>query len=93
VHLATQLLKYLSPAVNNIVKPYIVRNAYFAHPENVLLAMLTDEDSNKRAKAVNIVLNLETRSHKSSHKSENSMFRKLTLMRAIGTNLLIGTLL
>ena len=56
--MATQLLKYLPPAVNNIVKPYSARNAYFAHPENVLLAMMTDEDCNKRAKAVNIVLNL-----------------------------------
>ena len=58
VHLAIQLLKYLPPAVNNVVKPYIARNAYFAHPENVLLAMMTDENCNKRAKAVNIVLNL-----------------------------------
>ena len=58
VHMATQLLKYLPPAVYNIVKPYVARNAYFAHPENVLLAMMTDKDSNKRNKAVNIVLNL-----------------------------------
>src|ERR1051325_324363 len=57
-HLATQLLKLLPSAVTNIAKPYISRNAYFAHPENVLLALMMDDDSQKRAKAVRIILNL-----------------------------------
>ena len=57
MHLATQLLKLLPSAVTNIVKPYIARNAYFAHPENVLLAMMMDDDSHKGAKVVRIILN------------------------------------
>jgi len=72
VHLATQLLKYLLPTVNSIVKPYIARNAYFAHPENILLSMMTDEDCNKRAKAVNIVLSL--RDQKSEIQSQIRKF-------------------
>ena len=32
------------------------RNSYFAHPENVLLSMLSDEDYQVRCMAVNKVL-------------------------------------
>ena len=31
------------------------QNCYFAHPENLLLAMLGDEDKAIRAKAVNVI--------------------------------------
>ena len=34
--------RYLSPEHKKIVDPVIHRNAYFAHPENRLLAMMTD---------------------------------------------------
>ena len=34
--------RYLSPKYRNIIDPVIHRNAYFAHPENILLAMITD---------------------------------------------------
>src|SRR6218665_733296 len=34
--------RYLSPKHKRIVDPVIHRNAYFAHPENLLLAMMTD---------------------------------------------------
>src|SRR6218665_264032 len=43
-HLHQMLVKsrYLSPKHKRIVDPVIHRNAYFAHPENLLLAMMTD---------------------------------------------------
>ena len=34
--------RYLSLKYRNIIDPVIHRNAYFAHPENILLAMITD---------------------------------------------------
>lgn len=56
VYLATQLLKDLSSDTAAIVKPYISRSAYFAHCENLLLAMLADSDEGKRSRAVDIIL-------------------------------------
>src|SRR6218665_197188 len=43
-HLHQMLVKsrYLSPKHKKIVDPVIHRNANFAHPENLLLAMMTD---------------------------------------------------
>jgi len=43
-HLHQMIVKsrYLSPKHKKIVDPVIQRNAYFAHPENLLLAMITD---------------------------------------------------
>lgn len=43
-HIHQMLVKsrYLSPKHKKIVDPVIHRNAYFAHPENMLLAMMTD---------------------------------------------------
>ena len=34
--------RYLSPKHKRIVDPVIHRNAYFAHPENMLLAIMTE---------------------------------------------------
>jgi hypothetical protein len=44
-HLFQQLKssRYLPDRLKAIVDPVIQRNAYFGHPENILLAMLTDE--------------------------------------------------
>lgn len=39
-----------------IIDPVIARNAYFAHPENILLSMLTDEDAEIRKLAVQRIL-------------------------------------
>ena len=50
-----QLLKLLPSDVRKIVKPYVSRNAYNAHPENLLIAMLDDSDDAIREKAVNII--------------------------------------
>jgi hypothetical protein len=42
VHQMLVKSRYLSPKLKKIVDPVIHRNAYFAHPENLLLAMMTD---------------------------------------------------
>ena len=34
------------------------RNAYFAHPEAILLVMLVDDDADTRAQAVNQILTI-----------------------------------
>ena len=40
------------------MKPYVDRNAYYAHPEPLLLAMLDDDDRLIRKKAVTIIENI-----------------------------------
>lgn len=40
--------RYLSDDIKNIVYPVIERNAYFGHPENLFLSMLTDNDKHIR---------------------------------------------
>ena len=62
-----QLLRLLPAHVVDIVKPIVSRNAYFAHPENLLLAMLDDEDENIRKKAVDIIKDIRTE-HQPSHR-------------------------
>jgi hypothetical protein len=37
--------RYLPDDIKTVVDPVIQRNGYFGHPENILLAMLTDERS------------------------------------------------
>lgn len=34
--------RYLTPEIKAVIDPVIRRNAFFAHPENILLAMITD---------------------------------------------------
>ena len=38
-------------------------NAYFAHPEAILLSMLADEDGEVRAQAVNTILTIRMKSN------------------------------
>jgi hypothetical protein len=38
-----QRSRYLSTEFKDVIDPVIQRNAYFAHPENLLLSMITDE--------------------------------------------------
>ncbi|KPU75627.1 uncharacterized protein Dana_GF26820 [Drosophila ananassae] len=40
--------RYLPKRLLKVVDPVIQHNAYFAHPENLLLSMLTDENLNLR---------------------------------------------
>ena len=35
--------RYMSDSLKKIIDPVIERNSYFAHPENILIAMITDE--------------------------------------------------
>jgi hypothetical protein len=43
VYETVHLVQSLSSRVKLIVQPVIQRNAYFAHPENLLLSMMSDE--------------------------------------------------
>ena len=43
-----ELTRILISDVRNIVYPVMQRNAFFAHPENLLLCMINDESSNIR---------------------------------------------
>ena len=53
-----QLIRILPKQVQDIVKENISRSAYHAHPENVLLTMLTDERQEVRTKAVEHITKL-----------------------------------
>ena len=55
---AIQLVKLLSKNVQDIVKPVISRNAYFAHSENILLSMLCHTDSEMRNRAVDKIIKI-----------------------------------
>ena len=44
IFIAISLVKQQSEEVQKNVVPVVQRNAYFAHPDNVLIAMLADED-------------------------------------------------
>ena len=51
-----QLTRYLDKKYLKIIDPVISRNCYFAHPENVLLSMLSDSRRNVRVLAINKIL-------------------------------------
>ncbi|KAK3924212.1 2,6-dihydroxypyridine 3-monooxygenase [Frankliniella fusca] len=48
--------RYLPERIKKVIDPVIERNAFFAHPENILLAMLVDHDDNVRQLGVEKVL-------------------------------------
>ena len=57
----TAMIKYsrkLSKKLQELVQEVLQRNAYFAHPEAILLAMLADDDADTRARAVNQILTI-----------------------------------
>ena len=56
VYLTIQLEKVLSSDIRAIVEPYISCNAYFAHAENILIAMLADSNKQNRQRAVERIL-------------------------------------
>jgi hypothetical protein len=43
IYKAIQTSLYLSEDSKKVVHPVIERNAFFAHPENILIAMIFDE--------------------------------------------------
>lgn len=50
--------RFLPKEVKDIVDPVIQRNAFFAHPENLLIGMLEDKNKAVRKRAVNCILSL-----------------------------------
>ena len=55
---AMQLLKNLNPAEKSVAKKALQRNAFFAHSDQLLLAMCADPDEFIRRKAVKLIRNL-----------------------------------
>lgn len=54
--LTIKLSRYLDDDLKAIIDPVIARNAYFAHPENLLLAMLTDDRQHVRELSLRRIL-------------------------------------
>ena len=50
-----ELLRTQPARLQDILRPVLQRNAYWAHPEAVLLAMVSDADPILRAKAVGVI--------------------------------------
>ena len=61
-HLLKQIhmQKHLTPDNRETIWPVIQRNAYWGHQENVLLAMLADDDESNRRTAVDIILTIRS---------------------------------
>lgn len=55
-----KLSRYLSEDLKNIIDPVIQRNGYFAHPENILLAMISDERQHIRELGIRRILKART---------------------------------
>lgn len=55
--------RYLSPELKAVIDPVIERNAYFAHPENLLLSMLTDRKKHIRELAARRILKARNSPH------------------------------
>jgi len=68
-HLLQQIKiqRLLSPDVVSITFPVMQRNSYWAHQENVLLAMLADEDEENRKVAVDIIKSIRQQASASQH--------------------------
>lgn len=54
--LTTVKMRYLSDALKNIVHPVLQNNAHWAHPENLLVAMLADDRPEIREQAIETIL-------------------------------------
>ena len=61
VFYAMELIKKQSKRVQDVAKKSFQTNAYFAHSENLLAAMLCDEDETIRQKAINAILTIRRR--------------------------------
>ncbi|KAF0292295.1 hypothetical protein FJT64_009693 [Amphibalanus amphitrite] len=51
-HRSVELLRELPEMIQEVVRPVLQRNGYWAHPEQVLLAMVADGDAGVRQEAV-----------------------------------------
>ena len=52
---SVRLLRELPSATQRLVKPVIMRSAHWAHPEQLLLAMVADGDRSTRQQAVRLI--------------------------------------
>src|SRR5437867_823455 len=52
--------RYLSEHIKNVIDSVIQRKAFFAHPENMLLAMLTDYRDSIQQVALHRILSVKT---------------------------------
>ena len=52
---SVELLRDLPQYLQDVIKPVITRNGYWAHPEQVLLAMVADGDPRIRKEAVKLI--------------------------------------
>jgi len=59
-----QLSRQFSDQVRHVIDPVIQRNAYFAHPENLLLAMIADERPHIRQLGLHRILKARTQMKK-----------------------------
>lgn len=53
--------RYLSEDLRAVIDPVIQRNAYFGHPENIILAMLCDDRQHIRELALRRILNARSK--------------------------------
>jgi len=58
-----QLIKTQPDDVQKVTEEVVQRNAYFAHSENVLAAMVTDGDGEGRGRAVDVILTARGQPH------------------------------
>ena len=58
----TKLLDLLPEDVKAVAKEYVSSNAYYAHPENLLAAMLADDNIHVRKRAVKVILGIRSKS-------------------------------
>ncbi len=58
LNILTQLMGFQNKSIQDIAVAVVQPNAYFAHHENILLAMLADNDHNVRLLAVNKILSI-----------------------------------
>lgn len=69
-----QNARKLGKSLQKVVQKVLQRNAYFAHPEAILLLMLADSNGDIRAQAVNAVLTIRMNSNNStSHSRSNTL--------------------
>jgi len=68
-----KLLQKLPLSIRAVVWPVVQQNAYWAHPENVLLAMLADADRDNRETAIDITKTIRLNS--AEHPQDNREFR------------------
>lgn len=71
--MSINLTRYLSKDLKKIVEPVIQRNAYFAHPENILLSMVTDDRRHVRELGLRRIL--KSRANPSQSKNATREFK------------------